>query len=136
QARSAAGETPLIVVDDAMRALVTAMLHFRPAAGTPRVGISPAAHVSPTACLRDDTQVFPGATVGDDVQCGEGCVIHPGAYVGAGCRLGDHVTNYPNAVLYDGMTIGNRVLIHAAAVIGSDGFGYRFVEGRFQKIPH
>jgi UDP-3-O-[3-hydroxymyristoyl] glucosamine N-acyltransferase len=28
------------------------------------------------------------------------------------------------------------VIIHAAAVIGSDGFGYRFAQGRFQKIPH
>ena len=34
------------------------------------------------------------------------------------------------------MTIGDRVIIHATAVIGSDGFGYRFLEGRFHKIPH
>jgi UDP-3-O-[3-hydroxymyristoyl] glucosamine N-acyltransferase len=134
--REFAGETPLIVVDDAMGAFITVMLHFRPAAATPRIGISPASHVSPTACLRHDTQVFPGASVGDDVQCGVGCILYPGAFVGAACRLGDHVTIYPNAVLYDGVTIGNRVIIHAAAVIGSDGFGYRFVEGRFQKIPH
>lgn len=136
RAHQVAPQTPLIAVADAMGAFVTAMLHFRPAAVAPRVGVSPQAHVSPTACLQDDTQVFPGASVGDDVQCGEGCVIYPGAFVGAGCRLGDHVTIYPNAVLYDGVSIGNRVIIHAAAVVGSDGFGYRFVEGRFQKIPH
>jgi UDP-3-O-[3-hydroxymyristoyl] glucosamine N-acyltransferase len=136
QARSIAPDTQLITVQDPMAALITAMLHFRPPAATQQVGVSPAAHVSSTACLQDDTQVFPGATVGDDVQCGKGCVIYPGACIGAGCRLGDHVTIYPNAVLYDGVTIGNHVIIHAAAVIGSDGFGYRFAQGRFQKIPH
>ena len=49
----------------------------------------------------------------------------PGAVIGRECRLGDHVTIYPNAVLYDDVVIGNRVRIHASAVIGADGFGYR-----------
>jgi UDP-3-O-[3-hydroxymyristoyl] glucosamine N-acyltransferase len=135
-ARRLVAQTPLIVVRDAMGAFITAMLYFRPVMPSPRVGISPDAHISPTACLHDQTQVFPGATIGDDVQCKAGCVIYPGAYIGAGCRLGENVTIYPNAVLYDGVTIGDRVIIHAAAVIGSDGFGYRFQQGRFQKIPH
>jgi UDP-3-O-[3-hydroxymyristoyl] glucosamine N-acyltransferase len=136
QTRPLAGPTPLIVVADAMGAFVTAMLRFRPVVPPPRIGISPDARVSPTACLHDQTQVFPGATIGDDVQCGADCTIYPGVYIGAGCRLGENVTIYPNAVLYDGVTIGDRVIIHATAVIGSDGFGYRFLEGRFHKIPH
>ena len=37
---------------------------------------------------------------------GPGCVIHP------------------NAILYAGVELGARVVIHAGAVIGSDGFGY------------
>jgi UDP-3-O-[3-hydroxymyristoyl] glucosamine N-acyltransferase len=45
-------------------------------------------------------------------------------------------------VTYAGTTIGDRVIIHANAVIGADGFGYRFVRtddfpaGRFLKIIH
>jgi UDP-3-O-[3-hydroxymyristoyl] glucosamine N-acyltransferase len=31
--------------------------------------------------------------------------------------------------------IGNRVIVHSGAVIGSDGFGFEFVEGRHRKIP-
>src|SRR5438034_6441412 len=32
---------------------------------------------------------------------------------------------HPHAVLYDDCVLGNRVTIHANAVIGADGFGYR-----------
>ncbi|MGH7875914.1 MAG: UDP-3-O-(3-hydroxymyristoyl)glucosamine N-acyltransferase, partial [Candidatus Binatia bacterium] len=37
--------------------------------------------------------------------------------------------------IYPGMHIGNRVVIHAGTVIGSDGFGYVFAEGRHVKFP-
>jgi len=33
------------------------------------------------------------------------------------------------------VSIGNRVIIHSGAVLGSDGFGYVFAEGRQQKFP-
>ena len=37
--------------------------------------------------------------------------------------------------LRENVRIGNRVIIHAGSVIGSDGFGYVFDEGRHHKIP-
>lgn len=129
-------EASLIVVVDPMEAFVAAMLHFRPVAPRGNLGISPNAHISPTATFGSDTQIFPGATINDNVQCGQRCTIYPGAFVGAGCRIGDDVTIHPNVVLYDGVSIGDRVIVHATAVIGADGFGYRFSQGRFQKIPH
>ncbi len=49
--------------------------------------------------------------------------------VGEGCIL------YPHVTLREGVTIGNRVIIHSGSVIGSDGFGYVFDEGRYHKIP-
>lgn len=128
--------TPLIVVADPMEAFIQAMLHFRPAAATPAIGISPQASVGDSARFGADCHVFPGATIGEDVVCGDGCIIHPGVVIGAGCQLGDHVTIYPNAVLYAGVSIGHRAIIHATAVIGADGFGYRFAGGAFHKIPH
>ncbi len=30
-----------------------------------------------------------------------------------------------NVVIYSGTTIGRRVIVHAGAVLGSDGFGFR-----------
>jgi UDP-3-O-[3-hydroxymyristoyl] glucosamine N-acyltransferase len=45
------------------------------------------------------------------------------------------VTLFPNAVLYDGTVLGNRVIVHANAVLGADGFGYRLQDGRHVKAP-
>ena len=42
---------------------------------------------------------------------------------------------YPNAVLYDGTILGDRVILHAHAVIGADGFGYRMQDGKHVKSP-
>ncbi len=42
---------------------------------------------------------------------------------------------YPHVVIYDGVVLGNRVIVHGNAVLGADGFGYRFQEGRHIKVP-
>ena len=42
---------------------------------------------------------------------------------------------YPNVVLYDGTVLGDRVMVHANAVLGADGFGYRLQNGRHVKVP-
>jgi UDP-3-O-[3-hydroxymyristoyl] glucosamine N-acyltransferase len=74
-------------------------------------------------------------TVGNDVVIGRGCDIYPGVVIGDGCRIGDNVTLYANVVLYADILVDDRAIIHAGAVIGADGFGYRFREGRFEKVP-
>ena len=42
---------------------------------------------------------------------------------------------YPGVAVYHQARIGNRVTLHAGVVIGSDGFGYVFAEGRHLKFP-
>ncbi|MFZ9755888.1 MAG: UDP-3-O-(3-hydroxymyristoyl)glucosamine N-acyltransferase, partial [Bacteroidia bacterium] len=37
--------------------------------------------------------------------------------------------------IYAGSQIGKRVIVHAGTVIGSDGFGFAFEQGRYHKIP-
>jgi len=49
--------------------------------------------------------------------------------------LGDDVRLFPRVTLYDRVQLGDRVIVHSGAVIGSDGFGYVFDEGRHRKIP-
>ena len=39
-------------------------------------------------------------------------------------------------MLYQGILIGSHVTIHASCVIGCDGFGYRFVNGGHELLPH
>ena len=49
--------------------------------------------------------------------------------------VGDDTVIFPNAVLYPRVTVGKRCVIHGGAVLGADGFGFAFHEGRYHKIP-
>jgi UDP-3-O-[3-hydroxymyristoyl] glucosamine N-acyltransferase len=126
---AAALTMPAIAVDDVHRAFTTIVVHFRPPRPSRRIGISPAAYISPTARLGDDVDVHPGVTVGIDVEIGAGSTIHCGARIMAGCKIADHVTIYPGAVLYENTVIGPRSIVHSNVVLGCHGFGYRFFEG-------
>ncbi|MEX0701373.1 MAG: UDP-3-O-(3-hydroxymyristoyl)glucosamine N-acyltransferase [Planctomycetales bacterium] len=126
----------VLFVDDPLAAIVATLAQLRPPRPRRAIGISPDAHVSPSAKIGPGTNVHPQAQIGDDVVIGANCEIHPGVVIGAGCRLGDDVTLHPHVVLYPDVTIGHRVTLHAQAVIGADGFGYRLVEGKHVKVPH
>jgi len=41
----------------------------------------------------------------------------------------------PGAVVATECTLGRRVRLHPGVVIGADGFGYEFVDGRHEKLP-
>jgi UDP-3-O-[3-hydroxymyristoyl] glucosamine N-acyltransferase len=61
--------------------------------------------------------------------------IHPTAYVDPTAELGEGVSIGPNVTVYRHVKIGARTIVHAGAVIGSDGFGFTIAEGRWQKFP-
>jgi len=127
---------PLIIVKDPQWAFISAMLLFRPQRPRAEIGISPRALVDPSARFGADCQIFPGAIIGADVTMGDRCLIGPGAVIGDGCRLGNDCRIDAHTVLYPDLILKNRVIVQANSVIGADGFGYRFVNGAFDKIPH
>ncbi|RMG37677.1 MAG: UDP-3-O-(3-hydroxymyristoyl)glucosamine N-acyltransferase [Planctomycetota bacterium] len=126
----------LLIVEDAQARFIELLCRFRPPVTLRHRGVSPEAFVHPTARLGSDCTVFPGAYIGARVVIGDRCEIHPGAVIEDECLLGDDVVIFANAVLYPRVRVGNRVRIHAGTVIGADGFGYRFENGRYVKIPH
>lgn len=126
---------PCILVADPAAAFVKLLQILKPPRSRPQRGIAPSACISPTAQIGEDCYIGPGAVIGDAVIIGRGCDIHPGVIIGPGCQIGDEVILYPNVVLYPDVVIKDRVIVHAHAVLGADGFGYRFVAGRFEKIP-
>jgi UDP-3-O-[3-hydroxymyristoyl] glucosamine N-acyltransferase len=141
-ARSAAGspalqgaQAALVLVDDPLDAFIATVQYLRPFPPRAPIGISQAAHVDPSAVIGEGTNVFPGAYIDAGAVIGRDCDLYPGVYVGCNCRVGDECVLRPHVVLYSDVTLGSRVLVHAAAVIGADGFGYRFRQGRFEKIP-
>ncbi len=89
----------------------------------------------------DDTADVSGATA-----IGPYCVVGAGTILGAGTRLASHViigcdvvmgndcVIYPQVVIREGCRLGDRVIVHASAVIGSDGFGYLPGAAGMQKV--
>lgn len=129
------GDRPAILVDDPYRAFAQVVMFFHPPRQARRIGISPLAVVSPTARLGEDVDVYPFATIGDEVVIGPGTTIHAGVHIMAGSQIGPNVTIFPNAVLYENTVVGPRCVIHAGAVLGAHGFGYTFTGGRYELSP-
>jgi UDP-3-O-[3-hydroxymyristoyl] glucosamine N-acyltransferase len=90
----------------------------------PPKGIMPTAVVAESARIGGNVTIGPCAVIEESAEIGEGSCIDAGAFVGRGVRIGAACHIYPRAVLYAGTTLGDRVMVHAGAVLGSDGFGY------------
>ena len=82
-----------------------------------------------------DTFIHPTAVVEPGVSVGHGSSIGPGCTIGSRVRIGEKCTLHPRVTIYPDVEIGNNVIIHAGAVIGSDGFGMAEEGGRWIKIP-
>jgi UDP-3-O-[3-hydroxymyristoyl] glucosamine N-acyltransferase len=132
--RGGAARKPLLLVPSARAALAALLAMLEPP--RPRGPFrDPSAVVDPTAAVGPDVYIGPLVVVGAGAEIGADCVLLAGAIVGAGARLGRGSTLHPRAMLLDRCRAGERVTLQAGAVIGSDGFGYVFADGRFAKIP-
>lgn len=125
---------PLIRVKNPRFAFAQALRIFAP---EPKVyqGIHPAAVIGENAKLGHNASVHALAFLGDNVTLGKNCVVYPFVYVGDNVSIGDNCVIYPHAVLHDNTEIGNSVVIHSGSVLGTDGFGYMFIDDRHYKIP-
>lgn len=99
-------------------------------------GIHPSAIIDASAQVDPTAHIGPYCVVGARVRLGARSVLMGGNHVGRDCHLGDDVCLFPNVVVYPQSQIGHRVSIHAGTVIGSDGYGYVFDEGRHRKMLH
>ena len=125
---------PLLLVPSARVALAALLAALEP----PRPEAPyrhPSAVVDPAARVGPDVHVGPLVTIGAEAEIGAGCVLLAGAIVGAGARLGRQCTLHPRAMLLERCVAGDRVVLQAGAIVGSDGFGYAFLDGRLLKIP-
>lgn len=87
-------------------------------------GVHPSATLAPSARIPASASVGPGACLAADARLGEDVVIGAGCYVGEGVRIGRGTRLEPHVVLYHGVSIGEDCRVHAATVIGADGFGF------------
>ncbi len=126
------GPAVRIVVPDAHAALLAVLPVLYPAPVW-QPGVHPSAVIGRGATWQDPVAIGPHVTLGRAVRLGRNVRLGAGCVLGDGVRLGDDVELYPRVTVYSGTEIGNRVILHAGAVLGSDGFGY--VPGRRGQPP-
>jgi UDP-3-O-[3-hydroxymyristoyl] glucosamine N-acyltransferase len=105
---------------------------------SPRQGtVHSTAVIHPSAVLGPGVVVEARAVVGEQTRIGENTRIAAGCVLGAGVKIGRHCEIYPNVTIYPGTRLGDRVIVHAGAVLGSDGFGYvrDSKTGHYEKFP-
>ncbi|MFN7098396.1 MAG: UDP-3-O-(3-hydroxymyristoyl)glucosamine N-acyltransferase, partial [Gammaproteobacteria bacterium] len=73
--------------------------------------------------------------IGDEVKIGKNAVIQAGCAINSNVEIGTDTWLWPHVTVYHGTQIGARTIIHSGAVIGSDGFGFAFHQGKYHKIP-
>ena len=100
-------------------------------------GVHASAVVHPTVTLGIGVGVEEGVVIAQDAKIGDGSRIGAGCVIGSGVKIGSECKIYPNVTIYAGTELGNSVIVHAGAVLGSDGFGYvrDAKSGRYQKFP-
>jgi len=100
-------------------------------------GVQASAVVHSSVRLGARVVVEERAVVGEDAEIGEGSRIGAGCVIGSGVKIGRQCEIYPHVTIYAGVTLGDRVIVHAGAVLGSDGFGYvrDAKSGRYEKFP-
>jgi UDP-3-O-[3-hydroxymyristoyl] glucosamine N-acyltransferase len=105
--------------------------------GQSEQGIHASAVIAASARLGAGVAVGPLATIAQNAVIGDGTRIGGGSSIGAGVVMGRNCELVANVVIYPGVVLGDRVVVHAGAVLGSDGFGYvrDAATGHYEKFP-
>lgn len=130
----------VLLVQDADLALATVLGAMEASQQLPRPspGVHPSAIIHPQALIDPTATIGPFCTIGPNAQIGAHTLIKERCSIGAFCTIGSHCTLYAGVSLYARTQLGDRVIVHANAVLGADGFGYRFDPAKrgLAKIPH
>jgi UDP-3-O-[3-hydroxymyristoyl] glucosamine N-acyltransferase len=87
-------------------------------------GVHPSATIDPSAQIAASAVIGPHVTVEAGAVIGENVRLDANVVIGRGTRIGANSHLYPNVAVYHGCKLAERVIVHAGAVIGSDGFGF------------
>ena len=133
-AERVAGALPRIIVQDVHRALALVLAQLHPEA-RPAPGVHATAVIAEDVQLGADVVIEPYVVIERGTRVGSQAWIGAHTVIGANCVIGDAVRLHPQVTLYSKVKLGARCIIHSGARLGSDGFGYTFVDGKHQKVP-
>ncbi len=130
--------TPTMIrVEDAYSALAQLLKYVSDQRRNYRRHRAWSASIACSAKIGKKVSIGAHTTVGKKCVIGDYCIIHDNVSIGEGTTIGHHCIIYPGVRIYPGMKIGDRVILHAGAVIGSDGFGNApQPDGTWKKIEH
>jgi len=138
-ASSATPTRPMLISDQPKLAFARAaqLLREEVSGNGESASVHPTSVVHPSAVLERGVSVEARAVLGENVRVGSGSRLGVGCAIGAGVTIGRGAEIYPNVTIYSGTALGDRVIVHAGAVLGSDGFGYvrDRKSGRYEKFP-
>jgi len=132
-----AGEltVPAILCPDPGAAFSAVVEWFTPAPVEWDPGIHPTAVVAEGVSIDSSASIQPCVVIEEGVSIGPGTVIGAHSYIGHGAKIGANAFFHAGVFISERSEIGDRVILHSGVVIGSDGFGYQFRDGRQVKIP-
>ncbi len=126
----------LLTVENPSAAFSKVIEQFQKSARPFEAGVHPAAWVADEVEYDPKTvMISAGAIVEKGVSLGSGTVIGPGVTVGRGAQIGENCYLHAQSVVREGCILHDRVILQPNVVVGSDGFGYEFVDGCHQKVP-
>ena len=125
-----------IIVDDAYRSFVHVMRLFYPPMHMERGLRHASAVIHPTAVVDPSASVGPGCVIAERCRIDANVQLYANVVLYADVAVGADTAIHANVTLAAGTVVGKRCIIHAGAVLGSDGFGYiENADGSFDKIP-
>ncbi len=98
-------------------------------------GIHPTAVVDNSVIIDKTAYIGPLCVIEEGTKIGANTYLDAQIYIGKNVEIGDdcRLSAHVNISSYN--KIGNRVHLHAGVVIGSDGYGYEFIDGKHFKSP-
>lgn len=128
-------KSTLIRVPDAYKAFASLLELYQQAKGS-KTGIENPSFIDPSAQIGKDAYVGAFAYIGKNVKIGNFVKIYPHVYIGDNTIVGNDSTLFSGVKIYEDTRIGEGCIIHAGAVVGSDGFGFAPTDdGSYKKIP-
>ncbi|MDZ7369951.1 MAG: UDP-3-O-(3-hydroxymyristoyl)glucosamine N-acyltransferase [candidate division KSB1 bacterium] len=98
-------------------------------------GVHPTAVIGEGTHLGKNVSIGAYTVIGKNCRIGDGSVIYPLCFIGDNVQIGSDTLIYANVSVREECRIGSRCIIHMGAVIGADGFGFAFKDGRYHKLP-
>ncbi|MFC2104485.1 UDP-3-O-(3-hydroxymyristoyl)glucosamine N-acyltransferase [Bacteroidota bacterium] len=127
--------TTLIIVENAYESFAK-LLELAEQARPVKQGVSSLAFIEKSAKIGDGVYIAPFVYIGENVVIEDNVKLYPHVFIDDNATVKKNSTLNSGVKVYHKCMIGKDCIIHAGAVIGSDGFGFAPDENNvYHKIP-